>query len=78
MTLRSPSSAQKASFAFNSKWTSMGRGSEFRIDGPDAAARELGMAPQASSNSWDHEIAMQGVYRRWLAMMERGEGRHRG
>jgi hypothetical protein len=38
-------SAQKASFAFNSKWTSMGRGSEFRIDGPDAAARDLGMNP---------------------------------
>jgi len=71
-------SAQKASFAFNSKWTSMGRGSEFRIDGPDAAARELGMVPQASSNSWDHEIAMQGVYRRWLQMMERGEELHRG
>jgi len=56
----------------------MGRGSEFRIDGPDAAARELGMVPQASSNSWDHEIAMQGVYRRWLQMMERGEELHRG
>ena len=70
--------AQKASFAFNSKWTSMGRGSEFRIDGPDAAARDLGMVPQASSNSWDHEIAMQGVYRRWLQMMERGEELHRG
>jgi hypothetical protein len=36
------------------------------------------MAPQASSTSWDHEIAMQGVYRRWLQMMERGEERHRG
>ena len=71
-------SAQKASFAFNSKWTNMGRGIDFRIDGPDAAARELGMTPQASSNSWDHEIAMQGVYRRWLEMMERGEERHRG
>ena len=71
-------SAQKASFAFNSKWTSMDRGSEFRIEGPDAAARELGMVPRASSNSWDHEISMQGVYRRWLELMETGEGRHRG
>ena len=56
----------------------MGRGIDFKIDGPDAAARELGMSPQASSNSWDHEIAMQGVYRRWLEMMERGEERRRG
>lgn len=71
-------SAQKASFAFNSKWTNMSRGMEFKVDGPDAAARELGMSPQASSNSWDHEIAMQGVYRRWLAMLERGEERARG
>ena len=31
------------------------------------------MTPLASSNSWDHEIAMQGIYRRWLDMMERGE-----
>jgi hypothetical protein len=36
------------------------------------------MTPQASSNSWDHEIAMQGVYRRWLQMMERGERPHGG
>jgi benzoate/toluate 1,2-dioxygenase alpha subunit len=71
-------SAQKASFAFAAKWTSMSRGAEFRIDGPDEAARALGMAPVASSNSWDHEISMQGVYRRWLRMMERGEERRRG
>ena len=56
----------------------MDRGSEFRIEGPDAAARDLGMVPRASSNSWDHEISMQGVYRRWLEMMETGEGRRRG
>lgn len=71
-------SAQKASFAFDSKWTNMGRGMDFKVDGPDAAARELGFSPRASTNSWDHEIAMQGVYRRWRAMMERGEERHRG
>ncbi len=71
-------SAQKASFAFDSKWTSMGRGIDFKIDGPDAAAHELGFSPAASSNSWDHEIAMQGVYRRWRDMMESGEGRRNG
>ena len=69
-------SAQKASFAFNSHWTNMGRGIDFKVDGPDAAACELGMNPRVSSNSWDHEIAMQGVYRRWLEMMERGEACH--
>jgi benzoate/toluate 1,2-dioxygenase subunit alpha len=71
-------SAHKASFAFDSKWTNMGRGMDFKIDGPDHAARELGMSPAASSNSWDHEIAMQGVYRRWLELMERGEARRNG
>lgn len=71
-------SAHKASFALNSKWTNMTRGAEFRVEGPDAAARELGMSPLASSNSWDHEISMQGVYRRWLALMQRGEERARG
>jgi benzoate/toluate 1,2-dioxygenase alpha subunit len=69
--------AQKASWA-ESRWTSMGRGMDFAIAGPDEAARELGMTPQASSNSWDHEISMQGVYRRWLDMMERGEENNRG
>jgi benzoate/toluate 1,2-dioxygenase alpha subunit len=67
--------AQKASWARGSRWTSMSRGMDFRIDGPDEAARALGMAPKASSNSWDHEIALQGVYRRWLELMERGNGR---
>jgi benzoate/toluate 1,2-dioxygenase alpha subunit len=71
-------SAHKASYAFASKWTNMGRGAEFKIEGPDDAARELGMAPMASSNSWDHEISMQGVYRRWLQMLERGDERRRG
>ncbi len=66
-------SAQKASYAFDSKWTNMTRGMEFKIDGPDAAARELGFSPLASSSSWDHEISMQGVYRRWRDMMERGQ-----
>jgi benzoate/toluate 1,2-dioxygenase alpha subunit len=70
--------AQRASHALDSRWTIMGRGIDFKIDGPDQAARELGMTPQVSSTSWDHEIAMQGVYRRWLQMMERGEERHRG
>jgi benzoate/toluate 1,2-dioxygenase alpha subunit len=71
-------SAQKASFAFNSKWTNMTRGIDFKIDGPDAAANDLGMTPRASTNSWDHEVSMQGVYRRWREMMVKGEERRRG
>jgi hypothetical protein len=51
----------------------MSRGTDFKVAGPDAAALELGMTPRASSNSWDHEIAMQGIYRRWLELMERDE-----
>jgi benzoate/toluate 1,2-dioxygenase alpha subunit len=69
--------AQRASWALDNKWTVMTRGIEFKIDGPDVAARDLGMTPDASSNSWDHEIAMHGVYRRWVKMMEHGEERHR-
>jgi benzoate/toluate 1,2-dioxygenase alpha subunit len=70
-------SAQKASFAFHSRWTNMTRGIDFRVDGPDEAAKALGMSPRASTNSWDHEVSMQGVYRRWVELMERGEGRVR-
>ena len=70
--------AQKASFAFNSKWTNMTRGIEFKVDGPDASAHDLGMTPRATSNSWDHEVAMQGVYRRWRQMMEQARGGARG
>jgi benzoate/toluate 1,2-dioxygenase subunit alpha len=70
--------AQKSSWALGSQWTIMSRGMDFRIDGPDDAARAIGMTPLASSNSWDHEIALQGIYRRWRDMMERGDERHRG
>jgi len=67
--------AQKAAWALDFPWTEMGRGSAFRVEGADDAARELGFTPQASSNSWDHEIALQGVYRQWRTMMTRGDGR---
>jgi hypothetical protein len=40
-------------------------------EGADDAARELGFVPRLSSDSWDHEVAIRGVYRRWLEMMER-------
>lgn len=62
--------AQKASWAQASPWSVLSRGLASCHDGPDAAARELGFAPRVSSDSWDHEIAIRGVYRRWLEMME--------
>ncbi len=69
--------AHAASWATAAGWTQMGRGSAFRIEGPDEAARDLGFTPVASSNSWDHEIALQGVYRQWRRMMTRQkEPRH--
>lgn len=65
--------AQRASWALGSRWTEMGRGYDpsFHIDGPDAAAKELGFSPKVSSTSWDHEITLQGVYRQWRTMMTR-------
>ena len=66
--------AQKASWAKAARSSDMGRGAIFAIDGPDQAARDLGMAPQTSSDSWDHEIALQGVYRQWRDMLCRDTG----
>ena len=66
--------AQKASWALAARSSDMGRGNMFRIDGPDEAARALGFDPVASTNSWDHEITLQGVYRQWRKMMTRETG----
>ncbi|HVA12377.1 MAG TPA: aromatic ring-hydroxylating dioxygenase subunit alpha [Stellaceae bacterium] len=69
--------AQQASWAHASPWSVLSRGLSSCSDGPDAAARELGFAPRVSSDSWDHEVAIRGVYRRWLEMMEHNpERRH--
>ncbi len=63
---------QRASHAHAAPWNVLSRGFASAVDGPDDAARELGFAPRVSGDSWDHEIAIRGVYRRWLEMMERG------
>jgi benzoate/toluate 1,2-dioxygenase alpha subunit len=71
--------AQRASWALESRWTEMSRGSgaAFHIEGPDQAAKDLGFVPKVSSNSWDHEITLQGVYRHWLSRVTGGgEARH--
>jgi len=68
--------AQKASWALAAGKTDMSRGQAFKIDGPDEAAAALGMRPAESSNSWDHEIALVGVYRQWLKMLSRPEAGH--
>lgn len=70
--------AHKASWALESRWTGMTRGMAFRVEGPDEAARALGFTPRASTNSWDHEIALQGVYRQWLKLMAQKPPARRG
>jgi len=67
--------AQQASWAHASPWSVLSRGLHSCHEGPDDAARELGFVPQLSSDSWDHEVAIRGVYRRWLDMMVREPGR---
>jgi benzoate/toluate 1,2-dioxygenase alpha subunit len=69
--------AQRASWAHASRWSVLSRGLAFCKEGPDEAARELGFTPRMSSDSWDHEIAIRGVYQCWLDMMERGGGASR-
>jgi benzoate/toluate 1,2-dioxygenase subunit alpha len=70
--------AQKASWAHASRWSVLSRGLASCKDGPDAAARALGFVPLVSSDSWDHEVAIRGVYRRWVEMMEQGGERSDG
>jgi benzoate/toluate 1,2-dioxygenase subunit alpha len=70
--------AQKASWAHASRWSTLSRGLAFCKEGVDDAARDLGFIPSMSSDSWDHEVAIRGVYRRWLEMMERGAERSNG
>ena len=65
--------AQVASWAHASPWSVLSRGLSFCQDGPDEAARELGFTPAISSDSWDHEVAIRGVYRRWLEMIRRAD-----
>lgn len=67
--------AQQASWALASHWSVLSRGLAACREGPDEAARELGFAPRASSDSWDHEVTIRGVYRRWLDMLEQGARR---
>ncbi len=68
--------AQQASWAHASPWSTLSRGFASCREGPDDAARALGFTPRMSSDSWDHEVAIRGVYRRWREMMARnGEGR---
>ena len=64
--------AQQASWALASAWSVLSRGLASCREGPDEAALALGFTPRASSDSWDHEIAIRGVYRRWREMMASG------
>ena len=50
-----------------SRWNNnMCRGAETAIRGPDAAARELGLEPEWSSDDSNHEILLQSIYRHWV------------
>lgn len=61
--------AHAASLALGKSWVEINRGTAFSHEGPDEAAKELGFSPRASSSSWDHEIALQGIYRQWASMI---------
>lgn len=64
--------AHIASFGKHAGWFELTRGDAFRSDGPDDAAKAIGMEPLASTTSWDHELTLQGVYRQWRRMMQAG------
>ena len=55
--------------ATSGHWNDMSRGLAFAIDGPDEAARELGIAPQRSTDHFQRDITLQGIYRQWVRMM---------
>ncbi len=54
------------------------RGDAAAICGPDEAARELGIRPVRSAAHFTHEIALQGVWRRWAKRMEGAGPARRG
>jgi benzoate/toluate 1,2-dioxygenase alpha subunit len=47
------------------RWNEFTRGLDTLIEGPDALALELGISPQSSNRSWDHETPYIGFYRYW-------------
>jgi benzoate/toluate 1,2-dioxygenase alpha subunit len=60
---------QHSSRAWASPWTDLSRGMAFKTDGPNDAARDLGINPaQSSPDSWD-DMAIQALYRRWAKVM---------
>ena len=53
-----------------SRWNNnMCRGAATAIRGPDAAARELGLEPEWSSDDAGHEIGLQSIYRHWVKLL---------
>ena len=50
-------------------WSDMTRGLAAATEGPDNDARALGFTPDFSSDHFQHEITLQGIYRQWSKMM---------
>lgn len=65
---------QSGAHARLERWSPFGRGAHARIDGADAEAAALGVAPVASGPCWDHETIYLGQYRRWRRLMAGGAG----
>jgi len=60
---------QEGNQAKSGHWSDMTRGASVATPGPDDRARELGIDPDFSSNNFQHEIMLQGIYRQWSRMM---------
>ena len=55
--------AQAGTFGGQAGWNEYTRGITEFTSGPDEEARKLGMNPEISSPSWDHEAEYIGFYR---------------
>ena len=55
--------AQLGTYGSKAGWNEYTRGITEFVEGPDAEAKKLGMNPEMSSPSWDHEAEYIGFYR---------------
>jgi len=54
-------------------WIDFQRGIGTAVQGPDDAARQLGVEPASSNTSWTHETPYHGLYRHWLQRLTAAE-----
>jgi benzoate/toluate 1,2-dioxygenase alpha subunit len=62
--------AQAGCYGSHAGWNEYSRGITQIVEGPDETARELGMKPEMSFPSWDHETTIVGLYRHWRRLLE--------